>query len=86
MPVTEDAENMPTMALLQTNNEQSSMRSGVFGGFTQSIGNDKFETPSFNVPPQQMSFAGNVNQSSGHINGGKLKQSEKLKKLQTQRH
>ena len=44
MPQTEDAENMPTMMQLklnfnvnQSNEIQNSMRSGVFGGFQESL-------------------------------------------------
>jgi hypothetical protein len=42
MPLTEDAQNLPTMAQMQLNfgsqneDKHQSMRSGVFGGFNQS--------------------------------------------------
>ena len=59
------------------------MRSMVFDGFSYSIGNDKFESPSYYVPPQQMSFACNVNKSNGHINDGRTKSLRSYKRSVT---
>ena len=64
------------------------MRSGVFGGFRQSISNDRSESMEFKGAPQQMSFSGNGIQSTG-INspgtqGNKLVSNEKLNKVALQ--
>ena len=93
MPITEDADNLPTMAQLhlnfnisQSNQANESQRSGVFGGLNASNA-DVSQTPSF--MPQQMSFQQNtmnVAMSSGYGQGAnpQLVSNQNLQRLATQ--
>ena len=88
MPLTEDAENMPTMAQLSLNfaqgseTHQQSVRSGVFGGYNQSVSSSK--NVSFSIEKQQQ-FGADMSERTGNtvpLNQG-LMSNDKLKKLAT---